>query len=399
MSGRPETDREDGAFEVVARLARAAASVPVDDATARASRARFLDRLAGPGRARIVLALGLSALLAGAGVALLLPWPAWSPAPRVAEPAEVPLLQGGTLVRFRDGSELELEPDGRGRLAEVAPAGARVVLEEGALRVKVTPRPEARWIIEAGPFRVRVEGTAFRVRWQEADGRFDLQMIEGVVQVTGPGLQRRLQAGQRLAATRDGELLEIHAPAAPVNVLAAPRPRRPGPRRVAAAQAPAPPAATWAQLLGRGELAALIERAEAEGITRVLERRGLEDLVALATAARLSQRADLARRTFRAQRVRFPGSDAAREAAFHLGRLADDADLDAAAAVAWYDQYLEEAPAGTFVAESLARKMAALARQPSPAIQRAARVAARDYLTRFPEGPARDRARRILGTP
>ena len=130
----------------------------------------------------------------------------------------------------------------------------------------------------------------------------------------------------------------------------------------------------------------------------MLERRGVEDLGALATAARLSQRADLARRAFRAQRVRFPGSDAAREAAFHLGRLADDADHDAAAAVAWYDQYLEEAPAGTFVAEALARKMAALARQPAPAIQQAAR-----HRPRLP-GPfsrraARDQARRILGGP
>jgi hypothetical protein len=403
MTGSGQADREQGAFEAVARLARAAASVPVDERTAAVTRARFLDRLAARGRGRVTLLLGFALVAAGGGAGLLLV--AARPAPSLpgvagvpAGSTDVPLLQGGTLVRFRDGSELELEPDGRGRLAELVPAGGRVVLEEGALRVKVVPRPGARWTIEAGPFRVQVKGTAFRVRWQEVEGRFELQMTEGVVVVSGPRLDRRLQAGQRLAASRDGELLEL-VPAPRVAAAPVPaRPRRSDPRRQAAI-ARAEPEPSWVELLGRGALAELLERAEAEGIAHALERRDLEDLGALATAARLQQRADLARRAFRAQRVRFPASDAAHEAAFHLGRLADDADHDAAAAVAWYDQYLDEAPSGTFVAEALARKLDALERLTDPALRPAARATARAYLTRFPEGPARDQARRILGQP
>ncbi len=384
--------RADRAFEPIARLARAAASVPVDEPAVRDARSRFLHRLNGQGARGFSLGLALAAVGGIAGVLMALRTPEPSRPPLTAG-ADLPVLQGGTLVRFRDGSELELEPDGRGRLAEVAPAGARVLLEDGALRVKVTPRPDARWTIEAGPFRVKVKGTTFRVRWDELGGRFDLEMVEGAVVVTGPRTERRLRAGQRMSAARDGRLVEL-TPGPPAEPPPPPPGRPPAPIRPTAPRAIEPPG--WSQLLRDGALDTLIASAEAEGLARALNTRGVDDLAALATAARLSDRFALARRVFRAQRVRFPASEAAGEAAFHLGRLADDVDRDPAAAVAWYDRYLDESPSGTFAAEALARKLTALAGQSDPASQEAARATARAYLARFPEGPARDQARRLL---
>ena len=416
MSGRSETsdhDAGDRDFERVARLVRAASTSPVDTATARATRTRFLDQIAAdgqPGRARrfVFAALAVGAMGAAAAV-LFTNWPRSAPAPVASAPAtpDAPALAAGTLVRFRDGSEIEVALDGRARLAESSGDGGRVLLEDGGLRVRVTPRPAgaavpARWTFQAGPFRVQVKGTAFRIRWHSQPGVFELEMTEGEVLATGPGLARKVVAGERLRASGDGKTVELAAlaPVAPIaqpREAAAPatrveRANRPSPARRLAVNAPA--AATWSHLVASGKLDLVLAQAEAEGIAGVLERRREDDLAALGTAARLGRRFDPARQVFRAQRLRFARSDTGREAAFHLGRLADDVDGDTAGAVAWYDQYLADAPGGALAAEALGRKLAALDRQPGA--RAACRDAARTYLARFPDGPHRDLARRLV---
>ena len=68
-------------------------------------------------------------------------------------------------ITFSDGSTLRLAPAARLRVAEVAPEGARVLVESGAVHVSVvhaTTR-ETRWAVEAGPFEIRVTGTKFDV--------------------------------------------------------------------------------------------------------------------------------------------------------------------------------------------------------------------------------------------
>ncbi len=407
MKGR---DVDDGTLEPLGRLARAAASAPVDPEAAQASRQRFLQRLgtrAGGGRLFAFSLLLTATAAATVALTILTTRPSVDP----------PMLAGGTLVRFGDGSEIELDADGRGRLAEVAPAGARVVLEQGTLRVRVTPRPGTHWTIEAGPFCVHVKGTAFRVSWDRVDGRFEVTMFEGTVHTTGPRLDQMLHAGQHLTTTI-GSPASITSPPAttsmPATTSPAATPSTADTSPTLPARAPSSPSAaapllavprvrepahpresSWSSLLTRGDLVSLLDRAEAEGLPRALQRRGLADLTALATAARLSQRADVARRAYRAQRIRFPGSGPAREAAFHLGRLADDSDADPAAALAWYDQYLAESPTGVFGEEALGRKLAALERLPDRAAPAVAE-AARRYLARFPDGPRRDLARRLL---
>ena len=58
---------------------------------------------------------------------------------------------------------------------------------------------------------------------------------------------------------------------------------------------------------------------------------------------------------------KMPSSSRAAEASFLLGRL-DDESAGGASALAWYDRYLAEAPAGAYVSEALGRKMMALER-------------------------------------
>jgi outer membrane protein assembly factor BamD (BamD/ComL family) len=62
----------------------------------------------------------------------------------------------------------------------------------------------------------------------------------------------------------------------------------------------------------------------------------------------------------------------------------------------WYDQYLGEAPGGSFAAEALGRKLVVLVRRGEPA---AARQTAESYLKRFPRGAHASYAQEVLEGP
>lgn len=146
-------------------------------------------------------------------------------------------------------------------------------------------------------------------------------------------------------------------------------------------------------MVARGHFAAVVADAEAHGVESSLAQRSLADLGALGDAARYLGRRDLARRAFVAQRTRFPRTTAASNAAFQLGRLADD-DGRQTEAIGWYDRYLVEAENGPLAAEALGRLLVATSRVSGPS---AARPIADRYLARFPQGAhaaiARDIAR------
>jgi hypothetical protein len=126
----------------------------------------------------------------------------------------------------------------------------------------------------------------------------------------------------------------------------------------------------------------VLAEADARGLDGTLREAPQGKLMALATAARFAGRVGLAERAYRQVRERFAGSRAAADAAFLLGRMAES--TSPAAAIGWYDRYVTEAPAGSFVAEALGRKMIALKKAGNAA---AAKDAAAAYLKRFPGGP------------
>jgi ferric-dicitrate binding protein FerR (iron transport regulator) len=364
-----------------------------------AGRERLLLALAKRGRrpwARHLLALAATLALAAAVIVVL------ARKPRlqydVAGPvvADGPWLDvppsGGTLsVRFSDGSELDLGPGSRGRVAEVTGDGARVVLGGGNLEARVVHRPRARWTVAAGPYSIEVTGTAFEVGWSTASDELELRMHDGSVVVRGPSLPDglRVAAGQRLlarAATGEARLSLILEPQARQEASAPlPASRARDDAKVETpteAHSSPRPLPTWSEMLADGNFRGVTDAAEARGIDATLAHGSLADVVALADAARYLHEVELARRGLLAERSRFAGSDAARGAAFVLGRMADDAG-SRDDAVRWYDTYLAESPRGSFAAEALGRKLVAFV-ESGDSVE--TRGVAKEYLARFPHG-------------
>jgi len=299
-------------------------------------------------------------------------------------------------VTFSEGSDVLIARGSVARIVDVGPHGARLVLEAGHASLSITHLEETEWSIAAGPFVVEVTGTRFAVDWHAARQQLEVTLDEGSVLVRGPLLADgvTLREGQKLFAELPARRVEIaelgDAPAAREK-SAAPAAEK----EAASVQSVVPPAPAervpWSKRVASGEFQIVLDEAQARGIESVLASGSLDDLMALSDAARYAARGDLAQRALTSVRSRFSSSDAARTAAFLLGRLAEGGS--SSAAIDWYDRYLAEAPGGTFAAEALGRKMLLL-RSRAPA---QARGVAEQYLRRFPKGAYAQVARDLLG--
>ncbi len=310
--------------------------------------------------------------------------------------------QQGTRVRFSDGSELVFDAGSESRISELGAHGGRVRIERGAARVAIAKKPGAKWAVEAGPYTVRVTGTAFRVGWSDRDQRFDLAMESGAVMVSGPlvSSELALRAGQHmLGVLRDGRLVvdNTSADAAqPAPAVANADSLQATPESPLAAQRALPGkrdderAHLWRQQVAQGHFDVVLAEAEERGLERTLGSGSLEDLSALADAARYARRTNVAKRALTAQRQRFPGSLAAAQAAFFLGRLSEDGG---GAALEWYDRYLNESPQGSYVPQALGRKMMLVYQTRGAS---AAHLIADEYVRRYPNGPYAAAARKVL---
>lgn len=318
-------------------------------------------------------------------------------------------------LRFTDGSSVALSPESSLRVTEVTSDGARILIEDGRASLQITPRPQARWSVEAGPFTVQVTGTVFDVAWSRSEGTLRVDLQQGSVVVRGPiatdGLP--LRAGQRLIARlREGDVQIVAAsaagPTASGSMTPAGTPDAPAPTASAedaqggsqAREAPASSSAetaasappSWSRRVAAGAFQEVLAEAERRGLDAVLERGSLDDLVALGDAARYARRSDLAQRALSTTRKRFPGTSQGKAATFLLGRLLDSGGSPGAA-IAWYDAYLGESPGGPFAAEALGRKMVAVERTGG---RGAAKAIAERYLDLHPRGAHASFARDLL---
>jgi ferric-dicitrate binding protein FerR (iron transport regulator) len=314
--------------------------------------------------------------------------------------------RGSAQLRFSEGTELELGPGSRGRVAEVTSEGARFELGAGRLHARVVRRPTSRWVVAAGPYAIEVTGTAFDVRWSDSGERLDVRLHDGSVIVRGPSLRDgiRMGAGQRLIAhgrTGKAELSSLLAPeAAAESAAAAPAPATAAPAAPvlppaaggAAPESSAPRVPSWSELVAEGKFRGVLDAARARGVDQTLSSGSLADVAALSDAARYAGDSGLARRGLLAQRKRFPSSAEARSAAFILGRMADDGGSPNEA-LGWYERYLAEKPGGAFAAEASGRRLVALVRLGRAD---AARSAAESYLKRYPRGAHAKYARELL---
>lgn len=322
----------------------------------------------------------------------------------------------GTRIEFSDGSEVALVRGTRTHIPELTAHGGRVALARGALHVKVQPLPDATWSVDAGPYTVQVTGTAFDVGWSESEKVFHLALHEGSVIVRGPlAKELKMVAGQRLSAQLEEGVIrlddvpqastsgqaknELTAPALPAE-REEPIPDTPSDSLPNTAGDPAPsasavsrPDSDWQRRVARGDFGGVLEDAERRGLDRVLNAASLTELTALSDAARYARRTELAQKALLAARQRFPNSTPAREAAFFLGRLAEDRGA-VTTALEWYDRYLAHSQNGVYVSQALGRKMLLVHRQHGSA---AAQPLAVEYQARFPKGAYAEAAHKLAG--
>ena len=321
----------------------------------------------------------------------------------VAPPAEEPLA-----LKFSEGSVVQLEPGARARVAKTTVHGATVLLETGGAKVDVVHRPATEWTILAGPYTVHVTGTAFQLDYESSSQKFELYMRSGVVSVEGPGLIRPVEVkadehfvhyvGERrfehrnvapaalltnaevgspdLDARSDTNASEVHggrgaSPGVPKNADLASR-------------------TGWATEVARGEYASVFHKATALGWSQVLSEANQSDLMAVANATRFMGRTGASREALEALRHRFKGSGSAQAATYLLGRISEPSSPKEA--ISWYQQYEREAPNGSLIAEAAGRKL--LLFQAAGDRATAERLA-RDYVSRFPDGPYAGVARKI----
>jgi TolA-binding protein len=308
-----------------------------------------------------------------------------------------------TRIHFSDGSEATLARGAEARVEKLTEHGAAVVLKRGSMRVHIAKRPQAAWTVAAGPYDVQVTGTAFDVSWSTQEQAFDLRMQSGAVVVTGPlalsGIG--LKAGQHLfGGVAEGRLTvegndtpSIEPPRAVAALEPAAQSKAPTPGPAPAASPPVARGSTephaWTKQVAQGHFAAVLEDAEQRGLDRILSGGSLEELAALADAARYAGRSAVAKRVLLAERQRFASSGPARDAAFFLGRIAEDSG---GGAVEWYERYVQESPRGPYASQAFGRKMMLLYKQRGAA---AAKPVAAEYLSRFPNGPYAAAARKL----
>jgi transmembrane sensor len=325
-------------------------------------------------------------------------------------------------ITFSDGSKFQLAPAARLRVAEVAHAGARVLVESGSVHVSVVHRDdETRWAVEAGPFEIRVTGTAFDVAYDPNATGLVVRMAEGSVFVRGCGLLgdegQRLTAGEQLrvsckdktlsltAATEtdhgesDHVTPEAGAPMANATASAASPSTSTSTvsHRASATPSPIASAKTDATravvaLAQKGAHAEALAEAEANGFAATCAGLSGPELLLLVDAARYAGRFDRATEALEMTRRRFAGSDAAATAAFELGRIAMDIRHDLGAAGDLFETYLRERPDGSLAREALGRAIEARSRAGDSA--RAERLAVR-YLATYPDGPHAKLARKL----
>ena len=321
---------------------------------------------------------------------------------------------GGVALLFNEGSKFVLTPGTRARLRAVTVEGARLALDHGTASFQITPNPERRWWVEAGPFLVSVRGTDFTVVWDPTSEQFEVKLRHGRVAVSGPflgeelilrpGQNLRVNLGARETVITDGRTENVSAPA---GSQSAPLPTASA--RVAAlpsaALAPLAPGSAspglggehrWREAVAKGQWDRILADIERDGVEASLQTLSSDDLFALADAARYRRRPDLARSALLTQRERFPNSSRASDAVFLLGRVEESRASGKATAVKRYDEYLARAPSGTYAAEALGRKMILVKELQGP---ESARHIAEEYLQRFPSGSYADAARTLVRAP
>jgi hypothetical protein len=376
--------------------------------TLTAQRQQVLAALTKPARpARTHLVLGTCAAFAVLAAVLVSLWrlkPANAPLrgawqgkslperSRVVAPAE----RGETLA-FSDGSRVEVGALAEIALSKLAPKQAQLELARGHVDATIRKGTGRTWTVAAGPYSVRVVGTAFSVDWDAGSRLFAVKVREGKVLVTGGDLR---QGGVLLGP---GERLERKdPPAPPANVApgtpeaqseAAPPVIPDLPASRAEATVVSSSKDEFRTEAASGNYAVAIVAARRAGFERLERELSAKDLLLLANTARYAGSASEAHGALLKLRERFPGTPNAAHAALLLASQAEDRDKNPGEAERWLRTFLAESPQGELAAGARARLLALLLRRGA---QAEAEQVARDYLRLHPQGQHVAQARAVL---
>lgn len=330
-----------------------------------------------------------------------------------------------TTVRFSDGTRISALVGSRWRVNNTTPVGATLQLERGELTADVRSRGSSRWLVDAGPFSIRVTGTRFATSWDPVGEVFELQMHEGSVVLAGPvvGGQREVRAPehlridvgtQRLSVVSDSAVSsetdgEAETPSAEPSAAAAtsdkPQPSdaratatgsaepKPG-TETAAAPGSLPEAGVpeWMMLAQSGKHKEALAAVREMDAATLLASESPAGLLLLAQTARLAGDHGLATRALSSLAARFPDSVQAKTALFLKGKLHfDQGRYDQA--VAEMSRYLGATPGGAFSGEAQVLLIVALHRGGRVA---EAQALAGKYLESHPDGPHAARIRSIV---
>jgi hypothetical protein len=372
-----------------------------------AQRIRVLTVMTKPARpARLYVGLATSAALAMAAVVLV---PRWKAEPanatlqgawqgrRLPERSTVvaPAERGETLS-FSDGSRVELGARAEIALSKLAPEQARLELARGHVDATIRKGTGRAWTVAAGPYSVRVVGTAFSVDWDAGSRFFAVNVREGKVLVTGNDLRQGgvlLGPGERLERKDSTPALansvaEPHEPRGDVALSATPD--------LTSSRAEAAVSTSKDDFLveaGRGNYSAAMTAARRAGLDRLARDLSAKDLLLLANTARYAGSASEANGALLKLRSRFPGSASSAHAALLLASQAEDRDKNPTEAERWLRTFLVESPQGELAAGARARLLAMLLRRGA---QAEAEQVARDYLRLHPRGQHVAQARAVL---
>jgi TolA-binding protein len=325
----------------------------------------------------------------------------------------------GIKLVFNEGSRFELSPGTRGRLSTLTTAGARLAIEHGQAYFRITENRGHLWSVEAGPFVVTVRGTYFAVEWDPKDEELEVSLRRGRVAVSGPvvGDELVLRPGQTLIVSlprRESVIKEggfrgeskrasgmplqpAGSASADSQIPVSPRTGMSGAQRLPSLPAPEASAdsaprsdPSWREAIATGQWDRILVDIDRDGLAS-LRSLSSENLLAVADAARYRRRPDLARAALLEHRRRFPNSPRSLDALFLLGRV-EEIGQGGKLAIRRYDEYLARAPAGTYAAEALGRRM--ILTKDVEGSANAARIA-EQYLRRFPNGSYAKAARAL----
>jgi transmembrane sensor len=300
--------------------------------------------------------LGAAALAA----AVLVPWlqsdpspeqpsaaagrPGRGPSPSEGAPGELTLASGRALpspqvasteaaerLAFSDGSSVTLQPGTDWAPGRNGEGVFESELVRGVAHFRVEPESGRTWVIHAGPTRVRVVGTRFTVRRDDAGTAVEVE--QGTVQVRDARLEggsRRVQAGEhvRLGGGQDPQASPSPAPAeSPPRANRRPSRTAGGPAReqgsAATRSAPDPkrPTPQWERLAKEGRHARAYAALRDSEWRKALREAEAERLMRLADVARLSGHPREAVEPLGTLVERYPDHAKAPLAALLLGRL------------------------------------------------------------------------------